>query len=200
MAMHTFLQVRLPARTMALGVATTRKGEAEALVEPVVRKTQEAAFRVWALVKGLSASEMHDLSEAIREKYSVTPRVKETEQGHRVLYDAVPRHLQDNLWGILLAFQTSFAPPWLGFKGGHVTLRAQGVGCEPKECAARLQRALDLAGAGVRVEIVQVPDEGLAVLHGLNAWRESEVGEPLETPIRDLARSTPRPAKAAKQR
>ena len=177
MALHqTFVQVRLPARNLVLGDATRRKGsQADALVESVVRRSQDPAFRVWSYLKGLGPDEVQDLTAKIEQRYSVTPRLATAGGGHHVVYDVFPRHIQDTFWGALLAFQTSFGPPWLQFAGGQVTLRAQGVDCEPPECAARLERALSLAKAEAKVEIVSVPDAELTDLRRLNEWRESQV-------------------------
>jgi hypothetical protein len=179
---HTFVQVRLPAKNLVLGSATRSKGKAQALVEPVVRKSQDTAFRVWSLVKGFEAADLQRLVADIEERYSVTPRVSETESGQRVVYDVLPHHLHDSFWGALLAFQTTFGPPWLQFAGGDVTFRAQGVDCEPPECAARLERALALADTKATVEIVQVPDSELADLRRINEWRESELEGTMDSP------------------
>lgn len=177
---HTFIQIRLPAQNLVLGAATRRKGRAEALVESVVRKSQHPAFRVWSVVKGFQPGELERLTDTIAQRYDVTPRVSETDSGHHVVYDVFPNQIKDSFWGALLAFQTSFGPPWLQFAGGQVTLRAQGVDCEPPECAARLERALALAKTTAAVEIVQVPDHELADVRRLNELREARGGDAID--------------------
>lgn len=195
MAEHTFIQVQLPAQNLVLGSATKTKGQAQALVESVVRKTQQPAFRVWSLVKGLEPKDLKGVASSIEERYSVSPRLKETELGHRIVYDVFPHHIKDDFWGTLLAFQTSFGPPWLLFKGGRVTVRAQGIDCEPPECAERLAKTLQLANAKVDVEIVQVPEDEMVEVRKLDEWRISE--QEHQEPATRGARSTRARRKAA---
>lgn len=197
---QTFVQVRLPARNLVLGDVTRRTGsQADALVESVIRKSQDPAFRVWSFVKGLEADDLQDLAGRIEERYAVTPRLSKADSGHHVVFDVFPRDIQDRFWGALLAFQTSFGPPWLQFAGGEVTLRAQGTDCEPAECAARLERALSLARTEATVEIVNVPETQLAELRRLNDWRESEADtEPPAKPPGVGGVARPRPRRTSK--
>lgn len=175
MGSAAFVQVRLPARHLVLGQATRGKGvSAQAIVESVPVRPNDRVFRVWAELHGFPEERMGEVATEIQARYGTVPSLA---GGGRLVFDVHPRHVQDAFFGALLAVQASFGPPWLRVAGGRVTLRAQALGCEPRECAQRLEKALSLAQVPARVEVVELPDEELAAWQALEGWRQSSVGE-----------------------
>jgi hypothetical protein len=186
-AQPPFIEVRLPAMGLILAMATDRAGTwVDALVESDVGTKKSPVFRVWALANGLTAPELGALTSALHKRYGVEPTVQSTQDGDRILYEISPQQLTNPFWGALLAFQTSFGPPWLLFSEGLVTMRAQGVDCGPEECADRLRKTLALAEVQADVHVVHVPETDLTHVRALQSWRQSvaeEADQGLRTPL-----------------
>ena len=170
-----FVQMTVPAGHLVMGAATRRPGRsADALVEGQVEGTSHPVFRARVLLRGLDPDAVQALQQALSRRYAAPVMV----EGDRLRYDIRHGEVGDALLGVLFAFQAMFGPVWMRFAQGRLTLRAQAVGCTSLECAARLRKALRMAGIRRQVRVVAVPSAQLQAWRELAAWRAAEEGVP----------------------
>lgn len=170
-----FVQLRIPGTHLLLGAATRAPGRsADALVESLVREPLEPVFRVWAVVRGLQDPELKRLAADVSARYAGPVRHEEA----RLSFDVRPHDLPDALFGILLAFQSSFGPVWMHFAQGRLTMRARAVDCTEQECAVRMRQALRLAQVRRQVRVVTLRQEELSAWHGLQDFARDDAPAP----------------------
>lgn len=169
MAAETFVQLRVPAAHLAFGALTRRPGRtADILVEPVIRKPQQQAFRSLAILKGIEPSDIQRLTVELEARYVAATRLGDA-AGDRLAFEIDHDKMPEGLFGTLIAFQAAFGPAWLHFSKGTLMARAKALH-EPEESARRLRQALRMAGIKGTVRIVELDGEQLTAWRQLILW------------------------------